>query len=1015
MKKRSFILLVLIMVLSLVLIGCGPQGPQGEKGDKGDPGIQGIQGPEGEKGKDGLNGRPGEVGPQGEVGPKGDKGDPGKDGREVEFIMDSEGLKWRYKGEGDDKWVLLFSIENIFNYSQKYNVSFDVNGGAAVEDIKGEFYNTLVKLPTPTKEGYEFLGWYDANAAEKVYLPSEVVLTESMSLKADWGYKVELDLNGGEIIGPYKTAKDLKVAFANDYFAWASVNNADYAAGWDLSSGKEVESCGSIWDGSMYKFFLDATYGPKWAKLLQFFYNTEKEYYETVVPTYTDGKYTGTSSTFFDFKYWDSLLAGDDLLALYGGNSAPYIIPFTMDSWLESKHYVGTYSHGADYTSDEIQKEALSYFIPSTATTLYAVAGEAAVLPTAIAKGDLNFRGWFDEAGNKINMFNYVPTANAKLVAKFGAEVVVNAEVDEVDPLLKDLEATTILVEEGSEAVVLPTNVERNHYDFLGWYTQPGGKGEKVTEVSSASTFTNVYAAWQGNIYTVEYLDVDGSLLADTEIIVYGDKLGTLPEVSKEGLVFKGWWTKDGSTDNDWGTQISAADIVRGNVKAIAKFQQPYTVTLNWSGAEGKVKDAAGVKYLFFVDFYNWCVAKGAFTAEAVSLDDFIGKDAETGLYNFDGTWFNYTGNLGNPSSLYTKYDAESKANFFLNHTGEGKTTGVIENTTYFLNDATYNAKWGGVMEYVQKVWNSKRVWTDSDLSGYCLHDFGRYAQEFNGANTYIPMSEIVAVPTGYENCIAPMFASEQFTVYSVTEDNELPVASKAGHVFLGWTDGTDTYTAITKEELSGKTLTPVFNALEEVAVTPETFAEKFAALKSGQTLVLAAGTYTGNYEIKVKAVALKGLEGAEIAGTIAINADDVTIDGIKFVGDDETANIATIGLGAVKNVTIKNCTFTRKYGALDQTIYVNNRRGHITQIGQGALKNVVMTNNTFDYSGFSSTYIKCPFMFNTVTDFEFTNNTVVNNTLAFYVYASAGVAKVYGNTEGCNGTLKGNATLVTE
>ena len=188
MKKRSFILLVLIMVLSFVLIGCGPQGPQGEKGDKGDPGIAGPVGPQGDKGDTGQTGRPGEQGPQGEVGPKGDQGDPGKDGREVEFIMDSEGLKWRYKGDGDDKWILLLGIADLRGQSKLYSINFDVDGGNSVADIKDVYFNSTITLPTPSKEGYQFLGWYDANASEKVYLNGDVKITANMNLKAEWGY-----------------------------------------------------------------------------------------------------------------------------------------------------------------------------------------------------------------------------------------------------------------------------------------------------------------------------------------------------------------------------------------------------------------------------------------------------------------------------------------------------------------------------------------------------------------------------------------------------------------------------------------------------------------------------------------------------------------------------------------------------------------------------------------------------------------------------------------------------------
>lgn len=174
-------------------------------------------------------------------------------------------------------------------------------------------------------------------------------------------------------------------------------------------------------------------------------------------------------------------------------------------------------------------------------------------------------------------------------------------------------------------------------------------------------------------------------------------------------------------------------------------------------------------------------------------------------------------------------------------------------------------------------------------------------------------------------------------------------------------------------------------------------------------------GTYAGAYEINANFVKIVGSDDALFGATLVIAAENVTIDGVKFVGDDESSKIATIGLKDAKNVTITNCTFTRKYGALDQNLYVNNRRGHITQIGNAkAVENIVMTNNVFDYSGFASTYIKCAFMFNTVKDFTFTNNQIINNSLAYYVYGSTGTARIFGNSD-VAGTLKGSAVVVTE
>lgn len=1013
MKRKNFILLVFVMLFSIIcLVGCGKQGPKGEKGDKGDTGDQGIQGIPGEQGEKGNTGKPGETGPKGETGEKGDKGDKGTDGREVEFILNENGLQWRYIGETE--WRSLLPIKDVYGYSQKYDLKFDLDGGTGASDLEDQFYNTLITLPTPTKEGCYFKGWQIEGKDE--LLNGEYKITESLTLKAVWGYTVTLDLNGGEIVGTYKNVDALKQAFVDDYNAFSG-GSYEITSGW-------------TWAGTLYTFFYDEVYGAKWANLLQYFYDVETDYREYLLTVYGSEDNFPTKPAFSLYQYYTNMLNGEDLTKV--NSNAPYAITYSINSFMNNKQNgvstpgdlstldTGWWCFCADYSTEEIQKKALDYYISSKETTLQVTVGEKASLPTSLAKENYNFRGWFDEEGNKVNLYNFVPEKHTKLTAKFGGEVELNTNVDEIDPLFSKLESTTIIVEEGSEPYELPI-LERNHYDFLGWFD---GDTE-VTEISSETTITSLTAKWLGNVYTLTYAGAPEN--PDAVIVNYGNKLGTLETVKKEvdgdAYIFMGWFTKDGTETGDWGEEITSATIVRGDITAYAYFKKPYVIQFNYSGAHKYVTSAAEVKVLFLTDFYNWCLKQNAFTADAVSVDEFIGKNAETGAYNFDGLWFNYTGNLGNPSNLYTKYDSESKANFFLNHTGEGKTTGVIENTTYFLNDATYNAKWGGLMAHVQNVWGSKRIWTDSDLSGYCLHDFGRYAQEFNGANSYISMESIQAVPAGYENWFSPFACNETETrkYISLEKDNEFPVVQKEGYIFLGWTDGTTTYKAITTEELDGKTLTPDLAKITEINVTSETFAEALKNAKPGNVLVLANGTYSiGLVTITTEYLTIKGTSESIIDGNLILNADNITIDGVKFGGDNGESNEITININNCSNTTIKNCTFTRVFKkALDKDLLGYNRCPFIGQYAKSYSNNVVIDNCTFDFSAHVAGGIYAAFAFNTGENFSVTNSKIIGTAWnAFYLY------------NGCTGTLvekgndfstasyaygKGKTTLATE
>lgn len=814
MKKRSFILVVLMVIFSVIcLVGCGKQGEQGPQGDpglqgiqgeKGDKGDQGEPGEDGEDGKDGEQGRPGEQGPQGPQGVQGEQGiqgNAGIDGREVEFQVNENGILWRY--EGETEWQTLITFEDLNGFQSTYTLSFDGQGAdAEVPSQSNIIYKSEVELPVPTKAGYFFLGWSDGKEVHN----GKYEVKGNVEFKAEWAYTVELDLNGGEIVGAYKTTDELKQAFITDINA---VCGSAYTVDTNFT-----------WVSTAYKVFLDPTYGVKWRPLLQYFFDVETSQKDTIQ---NPGKYPNAEYDLYEF--WDELIDGQDLMAV-DKDRAPYCVAFALEAWTKNKLLETTYHFSADYSSDEVQNLALDYFIPSKDTTLQVKVGENAPLPT-VAKGDLGFAGWYDANGNKLPEV-FVPTEACKVSAKFGAYVTFNANINDENAVVEELAAFLAVAEDGADAD-LPV-ITRPHYTFEGWFDANGNKVEKV---SKATGILNVKARWVGDAHKVTY--VNGGEL-EAKDVEYGKKLGELAAGTAEGLVFDGWWTLDGSSTGEWGTQITAADLCKGDVTAYAKFKQPYTVTLDWQGAMGPATSSKAVKTAFLTDFYNWCVAKGAFTATDVTLEAFIGE-------GFNGTWFNYTGNKGNPSTLYPNYT--DPVNFFLSHSGDNITNQPIEgaDNVFFLNDPAMNAKWGPFMAHVEATFNSARVW--SQLSGYCLHDLGRYMQVFNGANSYVSIESMEAVPAGYEELICEARTDQQsYTVYSLEENNELPIAVKEGYVFVGWTAGAKPYDKITEAELSGKTLTPVFVNTANENVFDIKWASSRQAAKGAGALSITNITY---------------------------------------------------------------------------------------------------------------------------------------------------------------------------
>ncbi len=65
-----------------------------------------------------------------------------------------------------------------------FTVTFDPNGGTVVpETAQTESDGTLASLPTPTRDGHVFDGWYDANDTE---VTTETVFTVDTTIKAKW-------------------------------------------------------------------------------------------------------------------------------------------------------------------------------------------------------------------------------------------------------------------------------------------------------------------------------------------------------------------------------------------------------------------------------------------------------------------------------------------------------------------------------------------------------------------------------------------------------------------------------------------------------------------------------------------------------------------------------------------------------------------------------------------------------------------------------------------------------------
>lgn len=114
------------------------------------------------------------------------------------------------------KWIL----------KEEVKVSFDTDGAGAIDDKKLYKGDLVGSLPTLSKDGYDFLGWYDGNIKynEKTEVLKDVVLKAKWKLiekeveepkeeepKEDKEYVVTFDTDGGNSIQSIKVKENEKI------------------------------------------------------------------------------------------------------------------------------------------------------------------------------------------------------------------------------------------------------------------------------------------------------------------------------------------------------------------------------------------------------------------------------------------------------------------------------------------------------------------------------------------------------------------------------------------------------------------------------------------------------------------------------------------------------------------------------------------------------------------------------------------------------------------------------------
>lgn len=113
--------------------------------------------------------------------------------------------------------LLCFSIVGCKKKDSSYKISYELDGGQLPTNAPTSYDNKtgLATLPTPTKEDFEFLGWFESSDSNKVIVKSiDPEHGKDISLTASWKqiwFTLTFELDGGKVNGQLPAKYNSKV------------------------------------------------------------------------------------------------------------------------------------------------------------------------------------------------------------------------------------------------------------------------------------------------------------------------------------------------------------------------------------------------------------------------------------------------------------------------------------------------------------------------------------------------------------------------------------------------------------------------------------------------------------------------------------------------------------------------------------------------------------------------------------------------------------------------------------
>lgn len=474
-----------------------------------------------------------------------------------------------------------------------YNVTFDRQGGIGGDDnVLATYDSAMTGINVPACTGYQFLGYYDAATGGKQYYNADGNGTANwdkagngqesgtFTLYAHWkanSYQVAFAANSGEgSMENQKFTYDVDGTLSKNTFVregytfagWAKAENADTA---DYADEANVRNLTADADGivKLYAVWKPVTYMVSFEKN-----GADGGTMEEQTLTYDEERslhLNGYTKTGYHFVGWAAVITDKQEVAYTDG-------AFVRNLTSTAGEKVTLYAvwEANTYTINFNANDGAGAAMPPQKFTYDAVA-EALSMNT-YTRAHYTFMGWAKEKTaekaeykDKQAVRNLTTTENGELTL-YAVWSPDSFQV-RLDPNGGTMTGETVItMQYGQQVGELPTPT-RVGYTFKHWNTGINGDGINVDQNLTADLVANagsdkLYAIWEANHYTASY-DLNkgsgssepvapGESVLDVE---YGSTYKMLPETSREGYTFDGWYTEaTGGTKVENDTKVTRAE-----------------------------------------------------------------------------------------------------------------------------------------------------------------------------------------------------------------------------------------------------------------------------------------------------------------------------------------------------------------------------------------------------------------------------------------------------------------------